>query len=173
MKFKTLLIILALLFLSIGSAWQYRRVNQKVKQPLVVEKIFHQGEWVTDQNVRFKVTQIEHQSATTEKRVKVHLQIQQLGAYRYGLKSGNANLAENMWLNIPYAISNQSRGLTHPSGQLFTDQELHSPGLKSGFLAFTVPDESYRARLQEARFSFLLSQSSGQFFKYSLLLHLT
>lgn len=164
----TLLIMVVVLV----GAWQFHRVNRGVTAQPVVEQIVSPQQWHHSAKVSFKVLAASQQTVSGGKEVMVHLLLRSWQPANYGFHANNLNMIENMWLNIPYGISNQSRGMQRPNGRYYTQRELQRPTIKDVTLRFPVIPDSYQQRLQPARFSFLVPERPDQFVKYSVLLDL-
>ncbi len=156
-----------------GGAWQFHHVNRHVILKPVVEQRVYPWRWGGSQKAPFKVLTASQRTVADGKEVTIHLLLGNLQLANYGFHAKNLNLIEDMWLNIPYGISNQSRGMQHPNGRYYTEKELHRSTNKDVTLRFSVIPNSYRYRLQPARFSFLVPERPNQFVKYSVMLDLT
>ncbi|WP_164511264.1 hypothetical protein [Levilactobacillus mulengensis] len=164
-----LLVVIAFV---LGGAWQFQRLNRGVTTKPVVEQIVQPHQWSGSRKAQFKMLAATQRTVTDGKEVTLHLFMQSIKPANYGFHANNLNMIENMWLNIPYSISNQSRGMQHPDGRYYTEREWQQPTIKDVTLRFLVIPNSYRQRQQSARFSFLVPERSDQFVKYSVLLNL-
>lgn len=166
-------VLLLVMGIILGGTWQFHRVNRGVTPKPVMEQRVYPQRWSSSQKAPFKVLAASQRTVPDGKEVTIHLLLGKLQLANYGFHSKNLNLIEDMWLNIPYGISNQSRGMQHPNGRYYTEKELHQSTNKDVTLRFSVIPNSYRYRLQPARFSFLVPERPDQFVKYSVMLDLT
>ncbi|EPC53447.1 hypothetical protein Lpp7_05135, partial [Lacticaseibacillus paracasei subsp. paracasei Lpp7] len=109
-KTKIWVIIIGLIALiGIGGAFRYHQVNANTKQKGVTHEVFiKEGQLVHAKNVDFTVNKARVLKNKDQVTVPVTISIQQKGSANYGQKKNNFNYLENVWLNIPYGISNQT-----------------------------------------------------------------
>ena len=170
-KTKIWVIIIGLIALiGIGGAFRYHQVNANTKQKGVTHEVFiKEGQLVHAKNVDFTVNKARVLKNKDQVTVPVTISIQQKGSANYGQKKNNFNYLENVWLNIPYGISNQTDTIFDKSNKRIAHAENLLAAEQPVTMHFSTNRANYDQRDQKMRFSFLVP-SSDHYVKYSLLL---
>ncbi|WEV50617.1 hypothetical protein OZX69_06605 [Lactobacillus sp. ESL0731] len=171
-KIKCSLTVLFIIIVGLIGYFRYQQINaHPVERGVIQERFFKQNELVHAHAVEFVVHHTKLTQTKNDVSAQINLSLKQTGTANYGQKHHDPDFRDNMYLNVPYGISNQCDYLLNQNGKRvgYNYLKKHLQEKQKYTLYFSVPRETYDQRSAKTRFSFLIPVQD-HYVKYSLLL---
>ncbi|TSO26695.1 hypothetical protein [Lactobacillus sp. LL6] len=169
MKNKIIAIISLILFFGVGVVFVKKYTEVNANNIKVTEKVIHKNQLIHAHNINFKVLNTSVQKNNDEIELRVKMYLHQYGKLDFGQKTNNPNYIENMWLEVPYSLSNPVVKVYDKNDKDVTYLKKLLHAKQPVTVVATLPNKEYYSAEKKPRFTFIVPNGKN-YTKYSLLL---